>query len=1071
MNFKHTCGLNISTSLKVFLLLPWLVVLYFGFVQIHHYSSEIQQARQASLSLDISLQIEQLIHELQKERGLTEGFLANSNEKYQAFLIKQREKTDKQLQRFKQFKVLFDSKSISLASIASHQVIKLVYQDAIDSSDNIASQRKSVDMRLGRNYFRFYSRFIQQLIRLISQVQVGFQDIEQNRFSLDFINFIRLQEKSGQERGSLNGVLSAKQISISQLQRVISYGQLQDKLIADLFSISNTHHQDWLHEQLASKENKQVLDVRKRINKKLIREEYVYKLEHELGYGGLIHHFKNYIIRGEPQYLLLFEQRYQMALNILKAFNKLDDLSAVEKAALAQLDLTFSTYRNQLALAKSLKAQHFAIEDIDEQVRVNDSAAVNAIGTLHQYGLNIDDRHWWKISSERIALFREISEHIGDEMQQLVADKESSARLTLFAYLALFAFIFICALYLSFSVVKRIIKKIKYIADAMKQMQIDHKFNQPLAVRGHDEIAEMAAAFNQMLAERKKSEGELKISAAVFKYASEAIMITNANNEIETVNPAFCAISGYSVDEVIGQNPSILNSGKHTASFYQAMWQELEQHNCWQGEIWNKRKNGEIYPEFLAISVVRDSHNKPIQYISLFSDITKHKKYEEDIWLQANYDSLTGLPNRKLCLERLHHEINKDKHHSGQLAVLFIDLDRFKNVNDTWGHNSGDELLKLAAVRLSQCIRETDTVSRFGGDEFVVILAGTSNRFDIERITKSILRSLSAPFHLSNDIDSGGNEAVVSASIGITIAPTDGHNVELLLKNADTAMYQAKESGRNAYKFFTSSMNTVVTERMKVELALRRAVKNNEFVLHYQPVVSLKSGSIVGAEALIRWQHPTEGLVYPDSFIGVAEETGLIESIGQWVINQACNDLKEWHNRGLLLNVAVNVSSRQCKQTSATPIAEVIETALAENNIKPNHLKVEITESLLMDNSNEMISTLQEIRSLGVAIHMDDFGTGYSSLSYLKHFPIDVLKIDRSFIEGAIEDKTDASLVEAVVLIGHSLNLKLVGEGIETQQHFNYLQSLGCDYGQGYHISKPIPAQTFMELCQQQLSE
>ena len=1065
MNLKHFCGLNISTSLRVFLLVPWLVILYFGCVQIHHYSSEIQQARQASLSLDISLQIEQLIHELQKERGLTEGFLANNSESYLAVLIKQRNKTDKQLLRFRQLKGLFGASDIPLASIASHQVIKSVYQDAITSSDNIVSQRKSVDLLLGRNYFHFYSDFIDQLIRLISQVQVGFKDIEQSRFSLDFINFIRLQEISGQERGSLNGILNAEQIIVSQLQQVISYGQLQDKLIADLFSLSSGHHQERLKEHLASPVNTQVFTVRQRIYQKLIREEYIYKLEHELGYGGLIHHFKNYIIRGEPQYLSLFEQRYQMALHILSAFHKLDDLSAQETLALTQLEQTFAAYRSQLALAQSLKKQGLEIELIDEQVRIDDSDAVNAIGTLHQYGLNIDDQLWWQISSERIALFREISDSIGDEMQSLARKQESNARLNLIIYLSLFTVIFISALYLSFSVVKRIIKKIKHIADAMKQMQIDHKFNQPLVVQGKDEIAEMAAAFNQMLAERIKSEGELKISAAVFKYASEAIMITNENNEIETVNPAFCAISGYSADEVIGQNPNILNSGKHTASFYQAMWQELEQHNCWQGEIWNKRKNGEIFPEFLAISVVRDSHNKPIQYISLFSDITKHKKYEEDIWLQANYDALTGLPNRKLCLERLHHEINKDQYHNGHLALLFIDLDRFKNVNDTWGHNSGDELLKLAAIRIRQCLRETDTVARFGGDEFVVILAGTANRFDIERITKNILRSLSAPFHLSNDIDSTGNEAVVSASIGITIAPTDGHEVELLLKNADTAMYQAKESGRNAYKFFTASMNKTVTARMKVELALRRAVKNNEFVLHYQPVVSLKSGSIVGAEALIRWQHPAEGLVYPDSFIGVAEETGLIESIGQWVVTQACKDLKSWHNQGLKLNVAVNVSSRQCKQTSATPIAEVIETALAENDIKPNHLKVEITESLLMDNSKEMISTLQKIRSLGVAIHMDDFGTGYSSLSYLKHFPIDVLKIDRSFIEGAIDDKTDASLVEAVVLIGHSLNLKLVGEGIETQQHFDYLQSLGCDFGQGYHISKPIPAHSFIELC------
>ena len=593
-------------------------------------------------------------------------------------------------------------------------------------------------------------------------------------------------------------------------------------------------------------------------------------------------------------------------------------------------------------------------------------------------------------------------------------------------------------------------------------MQLEHKFNQPLLVRGNDEITDMVIAFNQMLAERNKSEGEQKISAAVFKYASEAIMITNANNKIETVNPAFCQISGYAIEEVLGKSPNILNSGIHDSHFYQIMWQALEQDNCWQGEIWNKRKNGEIYPEFLAISVVRDQNKDPIQYISLFSDITKHKKYEEDIWLQANYDSLTGLPNRNLCLERLQSELDHIQIHDGEVALLFIDLDRFKNVNDTWGHNSGDELLKIAAIRLKSCIREKDTVARFGGDEFVVLLVGLSNRFAIERVVKNILATLSMPFHLS-----GNNEAVISASIGLTLGPSDGENVEFLLKNADTAMYQAKAAGRNTYQFFTKSMNETVSKRMYIEQALRQAIKQQEFVLHYQPVVSLDNGEIVGVEALIRWQHPNKGLIFPDDFIEIAEETGLIEPIGQWVIEQACADLRHWHDLGLIIQVAVNVSSRQCKQTSQTPIKDIISKALKTNNIEASFLKVEITESLLMDNSQEMITTLQEIRSLGGAIHMDDFGTGYSSLSYLKHFPIDVLKIDRSFIEGAIDDKTDASLVEAVVLIGHSLSLKLVGEGIETQQHYDYLRSLGCDYGQGYLMSKPISAAELIVFCQQ----
>ncbi len=817
---------------------------------------------------------------------------------------------------------------------------------------------------------------------------------------------------------------------------MISYGDAQTKFISDLFSVSQSHHQQWLQRQLNSENNQQILAIRELLDEKLIRTEQLARLEREIGYGGLIHDFKNYILRGEPRYLESFLKALAITQKHIVDFNKISNLTENDKKSIYTIEQTINRYYQHILLARSSRKKGHNAEQIDKEVRIDDSDTVTAIKQLQHSEIGLDTELWWQLSTARIDKFREISDHILSDIQQLANNEEQKAIEKLVLYIAIFILVFIISLYFSFLVVKRIIRKINYISHAMTTMQLEHKFNQPLSVRGHDEITDMVIAFNKMLAERSKSEGEQKISAAVFKYASEAIMITNANNEIEMVNPAFSHISGYGIEEVLGKSPSILNSGRHDSRFYQQMWQALEQDNSWQGEIWNKRKTGEIYPEFLAISVVRDQNGQPLQYISLFSDITKHKKYEEDIWLQANYDSLTGLPNRDLCIDRLRNELNEIKSSHGEIALLFIDLDRFKNVNDTWGHNSGDE--------------------------FVVLLVGLPNRFAVERVVKKILEKLAMPFLLS-----GNNEAVVSASVGVTIAPNDGASAEFLLKNADTAMYQAKAAGRNTFQFFIKSMNEAVSKRMYIEQALRQAIKQKEFVLHYQPVVSMDSGEIVGVEALIRWQHPNKGLIYPDDFIEIAEETGLIEPIGQWVVEQACADLRHWLDLGLKLQVAVNISSRQCKQTSQTPIKEVISEALTVNNIEPSCLKVEITESLLMDNSQEMINTLQEIRDLGVSIHMDDFGTGYSSLSYLKHFPIDVLKIDRSFIEGAIDDKTDASLVEAVVLIGHSLSLKLVGEGIETQQHYDYLRSLGCDYGQGYLISKPIIATELITLCQQ----
>jgi len=1058
---QFACNYSISKRLKIFLLLPWLIILVFGISHTSDYLSDIQQARQASLSIVITSEIDNLTYELQKERGLTGGVIYKTSEIKLLQLQKQRQQTDLRIKRYIDFIQRIKLSQLQLNSIANPQVINDVLQKTLISINTLAEQRRKIDNNTSDSYFHYYSRFIEQLLRLISQVQVQLKNTDQNRASVDFLNLLHLQEKSGKERGALNALLSAERLNTSKLQQIISYGYEQEKIIGDLFSVSKSHHQQWIGSQLKSKTNQQIIVIRELLKKQLIKAEQLAKLEREIGFGGLIHDFKNYILRGETHYLDSFSTRLSTSQALISTFQKISHLSSSEKQAIKTLKQTINRYHQHILLARTLRENGNNAEEIDVKVRIDDGPVALAIKTLEYSELDINAELWWELSSYRIDQLRNISEHILNDIQILAKHEEQKVIERLALYLTIFTLTFVTTLYLSLLVVKRIINKINYIKSAMATMQLKHRFNQPLLVRGNDEITDMVIAFNQMLAERSRSEGEQRVSTAVFKHASEAIMITNGNNEIETVNPAFCHISGYSEEEVLGKSPNVLSSGRHDSGFYQDMWQALEHDNSWQGEIWNKRKNGEIYPEFLAISVVRDKNNKPIQYISLFSDITKHKKFEEDIWLQANYDSLTGLPNRNLCIDRLHNQLNAIKGNESEVALLFIDLDRFKYVNDTWGHNSGDHLLKLAAVRLNNCIREKDTVARFGGDEFVVILVGLTNRFAIERVVKNILASLAMPFHLNNN-----NEAVVSASIGITVAPSDGDSVELLLKNADTAMYQAKSAGRNTFQFFTASMNETVSQRMYIEQALRQAIKQQEFVLHYQPVVSLASGEIVGAEALIRWQHPNKGLIFPDSFIGIAEETGLIESIGQWVIEKACSDLKNWHEQGIAIQVAVNVSSRQCKQSCQTPIREIISNALKANNVGPSCLKVEITESLLMDNSQEMITTLQGIRSLGVAIHMDDFGTGYSSLSYLKHFPIDVLKIDRSFIEGAIDDKTDASLVEAVVSIGHSLSLKLVGEGIETKQHYDYLRSLGCDYGQGYFMSKPIPDKQFIAFCQ-----
>ena len=837
---KFACHFSIRARLKTFLLLPWLIILSFGLNHISDYLKDIKLARKAILSIEISSEIDDLVYELQKERGLSAGIIDQSNNKKIIQLQKQRLQTDLRVEHTITFIQSIELTKLELNTIATQQVINDVLKDIYTSIEGLAQARIEIDNSNSQNYFAYYSQFNEDLLRLISQVQVNLKSTKQNRDNIDFLNLLRLQEKSGQERGALNALLNTKQLYASQLQQIITYGNAQTELINNLFSVSKSHHQLWLQRQLNSGNNQQVLVIRELLNKRLIRAEQLAQLEREIGYGGLIHDFKNYVLRGETHYFDSFLTRLSTSQSYLTTFNDIENLTGNDKQAVEIIGQTLNRYHQHILLAKRSRDIGRHAEQIDNEVRIDDSQAVAAIKHLQQNDVGIDTEQWWHLSSLRIDEFRAISNHIRAEMQSLASNEEQKAIDSLVIYTTTFILIFIATLYFSFLVVRRIVAKIKYISTAMTTMEVEQKFNQPLKVRGNDEITDMVIAFNHMLTERNKSEGEQKISAAVFKYASEAIVITDANNKIETVNPAFCHISGFSVEEVLGKSPSILNSGKHDNHFYQKMWQSLEQNNSWQGEIWNKRKNGEIYPEFLAISVVRDQDKKPLQYISLFSDITKHKKYEEDIWLQANYDSLTGLPNRDLCLERLHNKLNEELDGSSEVALLFIDLDRFKFVNDTWGHSSGDELLKLAAIRIRNCIREKDTVARFGGDEFVVLLVGLSNRFAIERVVKSILTSLSMPFHFGEN-----NEAVVSASIGVTVGPIDGDSVELLLKNADTAMYQAKAAGRNTYQFFTKCMNEAVSRRMHIEQALRQAIKQREFVLHYQPVVSLSNGEII----------------------------------------------------------------------------------------------------------------------------------------------------------------------------------------------------------------------------------
>jgi diguanylate cyclase (GGDEF)-like protein/PAS domain S-box-containing protein len=559
------------------------------------------------------------------------------------------------------------------------------------------------------------------------------------------------------------------------------------------------------------------------------------------------------------------------------------------------------------------------------------------------------------------------------------------------------------------------------------------------------------------ITERKQTEAELRIAATAFE-SQEGMMITDANSVILRVNNAFTKVTGYTAEEAVGQTPRLLKSGRHDAAYYLAMWESIKSTGAWEGEIWNRRKNGEIYPEYLTITAVKDHNGSITNFVTTFNDITSSKAAVDEIKHLAFYDPLTRLPNRRLLLDRLKQAFASNARSGSKGALLFIDLDNFKTLNDTLGHEIGDVLLQQVAQRLEPCMREGDTVARLGGDEFVVILEDLSkNSIEAAKLTEDvgnrILAALSQPYLLA------GNEYHSTTSIGITLFSDHDHTQEELLKQADIAMYQAKKAGRNTLRFFDPQMPDAINVRADLESELRKALVNRQFHLYYQIQVD-DSHRPLGAEVLIRWIHPERGLVSPVKFIPLAEETGLILPIGQWVLDTACAQLAAWQQDDLTsdLVLAVNVSAKQFHQYDF--VAQV-QATLQQYGINPKLLKLELTESLLLNDIEDIITKMNALSEIGCQLSLDDFGTGYSSLQYLKRLPLDQLKIDQSFVRDLASDNSDKAIVRTIIAMAHSLKLEVIAEGVETEEQRQFLLKKGCTHYQGYLFGKPVPIDQF----------
>jgi diguanylate cyclase (GGDEF)-like protein/PAS domain S-box-containing protein len=531
-------------------------------------------------------------------------------------------------------------------------------------------------------------------------------------------------------------------------------------------------------------------------------------------------------------------------------------------------------------------------------------------------------------------------------------------------------------------------------------------------------------------------------------------MITDAGGIIEYVNPAFEVKTGYQADEILGRSLGLIKSGQHDAGFYSELWHTILDGGVFRATFTNRRKNGDLYYEQKTITPLKDDQGRITHYVATGKDITEQVEAQERLAYLAHHDVLTDLPNRALLTDRLEHALAQARRNEYLVAVLLMDLDRFKVINDNLGHSIGDSLLKAVAERLRQCIRTSDSIARLGGDEFTIVLEGIENVHDVVMVVEEVLRSIARPYYIE------GNELLTSASIGITLFPFDDGDIEAFLKNADTAMYRAKKAGGNSYTFFTADMGKELARRLAMENRLRLALDNQEFTLHYQPRVEAHSGRATGAEALLRWQDPETGPVSPVEFIPLLEEIGLIIPVGEWVLRTACRDFQAMDRGGWApLRVSVNLSPRQFQQDD---LVDTITGILQETGLAPQRLELEITESLLVENVEAVVTTLRTLHDLGVYIAVDDFGTGYSALSYLKRFPLDTLKVDRVFVQDVTDDPDDAEIVKAIVAMAHSLRMEIVAEGVETREQLHFLQNLGCEEIQGYLFSRPLPLDDFM---------
>jgi len=991
----------------------------------------------------IAQKLSTVVYQLQKERGLSAGMVGSKNKVYKIELAQQRLQTD---QAIKQLAPFFSEIPYCLSDVKADQFLQLNIHFS-----RLASTRGSIDDLAEDDFFDFYSQLIKDTLNIVSFLQHLSIEPAQKDLASSYLDILWLEEYSGQERGALNGVFSTKEFKANQFSMISSYIASQHASIRHFYNTATLKYQNKISQVLDSFSTHEVKRYREIVFNKAQRNDALNGLQILIGYGGVIHNFKNYVIRGNDQDLRLVKQQFNQASKQIQVYRSLPNLTQSEEKALNDIQATLAEYQNNLSTITDMMQKNASIKAIDTAVQVNDKFALNGIKLLRQSITSHDPELWWKHATHRLDNIHQISGLLADDLISEAQQKLQDTQNVLYLFFIITLSIIFLSCFIGLKLRSRLVNEIKYIADTMRASQKNQQFHQLLSTKGHDEISDMADAFNSLISQRVFAEERLKLAGKVFSNAHEGIIITDIDGNIVEVNPTFCEITEYSRDEVIQKNPNILSSGKHSVAFYSDMWRKLKNQGYWKGEIYNRKKNGQIYPQILTISAIKDDKGVITNYVALFSDITESKDQQKRLEFMAHYDVLTNLPNRTLLADRFIQALAHCKRKQTLLAVCFLDLDNFKPVNDNYGHHVGDKLLIEVAERINSNIRDEDTVSRQGGDEFILLLGEIESVLHCETILKRIILSIAQPYDIDNEM------IYISASVGMTLYPTDPSDFDTLMRHADQAMYKAKLAGRNCFYQFNTEENLKTVNRQTRLQEIQQALSENEFCLYYQPKVNMATGCVFGAEALIRWNHPEKGLVPPLDFLPIISGSELEIEIGRWVVNQALKQLEIWKSQGIELEVSVNISSYHLQQPS---FVEDLEIALSIHpEIDSRFLQLEILESSALGDLQSISRIIKTcVTTLGVKIALDDFGTGYSSLTHIRNLPVQTIKIDQTFVRDMLEDPGDYAIIEGVIGLADAFNREVIAEGVETVEHGIMLLLMGCQHAQGYGIAKPIPA-------------